>query len=54
MIVPLIVVLGLSGAGFLILISISNARHKRRLQEMKMESDLKRENYSVVSDKILP
>ena len=43
--------LGLFGAG-LILVSISDARHRRRLEEMKAEADLKRADYFVLSDKI--
>jgi hypothetical protein len=47
----MVLFLGLFGAG-LILVSISDARHRRRLEEMKAEADLKRADYFVLSDKI--
>jgi phosphoserine phosphatase len=46
-----VLVLGLFGAG-IIFVSISDARHRRRLEEMKAEADLKRADYFVLSDKI--
>jgi hypothetical protein len=39
------VALGISTALIIILISISQRRYKRRLEQMKRESDQKRENY---------
>lgn len=48
----LIVVVGFLGGGFAVIASISEARHRRRLKEMKAEADLRRAEYFVLSDKI--
>jgi hypothetical protein len=49
----IMVLLGLSGGiGFIVAVSISEVRHKRRLEEMRREADQKRDNYFVLSDKI--
>lgn len=49
----ILLILGFAGGlATFICISISEARHRRRLQQMKEEADLKREDYFVLSDKI--
>jgi hypothetical protein len=44
-----IVIVGTLGAVFIIGLSISEQRHKERLQKMRNEAELKREDYSAIS-----
>jgi hypothetical protein len=49
----IMVLLGLSGGiGFIVVVSIFEVRHKRRLEEMRREADQKRDDYFILSDKI--
>jgi hypothetical protein len=48
----ILLVLGLGGISTVVGISISEARHKRRLRRMRAEADRKRADYFVLSDKL--